>query len=107
MISVTDAKELIQKNCIPLSPVQCKLGTGIGKILSADIYSPLDIPAYPQSSMDGYAISFDSWKATGDLDLFGEIAAGRGDSFQLPAGKAVRIFTGAPVPPGSARCPSR
>ena len=101
MISVTAAKELIQKNSIPLPPVQCKLGTGIGKILAADIFSPLDIPAYPQSSMDGYAISFDSWKATGELDLFGEIAAGRGDTFQLPAGKAVRIFTGAPVPPGA------
>lgn len=101
MISVAAAKELIQHNCNTLKPVQLPLQEAVGRILAENIYAPLDIPAYPQSSMDGYALSFEGWKSSGELDIFGEIAAGRGDRFQLPPGKAVRIFTGAPVPPGA------
>ncbi|MBZ5858327.1 molybdopterin molybdotransferase MoeA [Flavihumibacter profundi] len=101
MITVTAAKELIRTNCQALSPVTMPLLQAAGKTLAHDIWAPNDIPAFPQSSMDGYAISYKSWKTYGLLDLFGEIAAGRGDSIELPDGKAFRIFTGAPVPFGA------
>ncbi len=101
MISVSAAKDYVKRNCAPLTPIEIPLEKAVGRILAESIYAPLDIPAYPQSSMDGYALSFEGWKNSGELLVFGEIAAGRGDMFQLPAGKAVRIFTGAPVPPGA------
>lgn len=101
MITVSAALQLIREHCSPLPSKTIALKDAAGKVLAEDIFAPIDIPAYPQSSMDGYAFFFAGWKAAGKLGLFGEIAAGRGDRMELPAGKAVRIFTGAPVPPGA------
>ena len=72
-----------------------------GKILADDVYATTDIPPFPQSSMDGYAFLFSEWKLHKKLTLEGEIAAGNNKEMLLLPGKAVRIFTGAPVPPGA------
>ena len=101
MITAAKARQLIRENTVRLDPVTVSLSEAAEKILAEDIFAPIDIPAYPQSSMDGYAFSYQGWMDSEDLGLFGEVAAGRGDSFELPSGKAVRIFTGAPVPTGA------
>ncbi len=62
MISVTEAKKIIENNTNSLPPVELILEKAAGKIVAEDVYASLDIPAYPQSSMDGYAISFNGWK---------------------------------------------
>jgi len=72
-----------------------------GKILAEDIYATIDIPAFPQSSMDGYAFLFSEWKPHKKLIIEGEIPAGANEKIPLASGKAARIFTGAPVPPGA------
>ena len=100
MISVEQAKEMIQGSVQQLNSCEVGLAAAVGRVLANDIYAALDIPAYPQSSMDGYALSFDSLGST--LTLQGEMAAGSSIGMQVEAGKAVRIFTGAAVPPGDA-----
>jgi molybdopterin molybdotransferase len=101
MISVDEAKKIIQENIVALQPVQMPLQKAAGKILAEDVYPTVDIPAFPQSSMDGYAFSFSQWQQQKKLIIDGEIAAGSEKEILLAEGKAIRIFTGAPVPPGA------
>lgn len=99
MISVQEAKEKIRQHSQPLAAAIVPLDAAAGKILATEIRSPLDIPAYPQSSMDGYALFYDG--SSDGRPVTGEIPAGKTTAFELQPGKAVRIFTGAPVPPGA------
>ena len=99
MISVTEAKQLINENISPLQPVLKSLETVSGHILSADVFGAHDIPAFRQSSMDGYAIRFEDKDK--ELDLIGEMAAGTSHNLVLKAAQASRIFTGAPLPDGA------
>lgn len=101
MISVAEAKKLIEEHTITLRPVPVSLQEATGKILAEEVYTITDIPAFPQSAMDGYAFLFNEWKKNKELIVEGEIAAGSNEEKTLPPGKAVRIFTGAPVPPGA------
>lgn len=101
MISTSEAKELIHSNVRSLNTVRLPLPEAAGLTLAEAITATLDIPAFPQSSMDGYAFSFDGWKSNRELVIDGEMAAGAGSFTELSPGKAIRIFTGAPVPPGA------
>lgn len=101
MISVNEAKKIIRENIITLPPVKTQLLQSSGKVLAEDVYSSINIPAFHQSSMDGFAFSFHHWKTKSSLKIKGEVAAGSNASFALPDGDAVRIFTGAAVPEGA------
>ena len=101
MISVSEAKKIISENVSSLQSVPLPLPESSGLILAEDIYATMDIPAFPQSSMDGYAFSFAGWKQYKKLKITGEVAAGSNESFTLTPENAVRIFTGAAVPPGA------
>jgi molybdopterin molybdotransferase len=99
MISVSEAKNIIQENVERLSPVYLSLEQSAGLILAKDIYAPVSIPAFPQSGMDGYAIAFSSIGKP--IAMAGEQAAGANLHTQLKPGTAIRIFTGAVVPEGA------
>jgi molybdopterin molybdotransferase len=99
LISVDEAKELIGKYVQPIVPKKIPLIESIGLKLTEDIISSYDIPAFPQSSMDGYAFAWDP--SLSSYKLIGEVAAGSNDEFKLEHGHAVRIFTGAPLPQGA------
>ncbi|PUE55189.1 molybdopterin molybdotransferase MoeA [Limnohabitans parvus] len=72
-----------------------------GRILAQDLVSALQVPAFDNSSMDGYAVrSTDVQEAGIELTVTQRIAAGHFGQPLLP-GEAARIFTGAPVPPGA------
>jgi len=101
MISVTEAKEIISDNITALSPVILPLQQSAGLTLAEDVHASIDIPAFPQSSMDGYAFSFNKWGQNKKLKIVGEVAAGSNEPFNLSPGNAVRIFTGAAVPAGA------
>ncbi len=101
MISVAEAKKIILDHVTALSPVKHSLQQALGESLAEDIYASVDIPAFPQSSMDGYAFLFNEWKSKKPIFIEGEIAAGASSAVMLEKGTAVRIFTGAPVPPGA------
>ena len=101
MISVTEAKKIISENVSSLQPVTLPLQKSAELILAEDIYATTDTPAFPQSSMDGYAFSFSGWQQHKKLKIAGEVAAGSNETFTLSPENAVRIFTGAAVPPGA------
>ncbi|MBC7888688.1 MAG: molybdopterin molybdotransferase MoeA [Ferruginibacter sp.] len=101
MITVEDAKKLIQEQAGPLIPVTETLTQAAGMVLAADIFSTLDIPAFNQSSMDGYAFSFSGWQTHTTLQIAGEMQAGSNETIAFSSEQAIRIFTGAPVPEGA------
>jgi molybdopterin molybdotransferase len=101
MISVNEAKELVDRNTAPLQPVELPLMKAAGLVLAEDAYSDFDVPAFEQSGMDGYAFRFQDWASNQTLSIQDEIPAGRTDEVRLGENKAARIFTGAPLPSGA------
>ncbi len=99
MISVIEAKNMIAENVKTFSPACLRLQLSAGLILAKDIYAPVNIPAFPQSGMDGYALAFSS--ITKQIKIEGEQAAGNHLKITIKPGTAVRIFTGAVVPEGA------
>jgi molybdopterin molybdotransferase len=87
----------------PPPPIQrTGLDQALGRVLAADVLCPMNLPAWDNSAMDGYALrAVDLSPAGGYLALSGRIAAGDGPGEPLREGQAVRIFTGAPLPPGA------
>ena len=70
-----------------------------GRVLAVDLHAPLDLPPWPNSAMDGYALRVADW--TGEpLPVSQRIFAGQAPQ-PLQAGTCARIFTGAPVPEGA------
>jgi len=79
---------------------------GLGRVLVEDISSPVDVPHFPRSAMDGYAVrAVDTHGASEGLPsylkLVGEITMGRPATVALSAGEAVLIHTGGMLPPGA------
>lgn len=99
MINVERAKKIILENVITLPSVKLDLLHAAGLILAKDIYAAIDIPAFPQSGMDGYALAFSS--VGNPITIAGEQAAGSNLQRQVKPDTAVRIFTGAVVPEGA------
>ncbi|MFR0691564.1 gephyrin-like molybdotransferase Glp [Enterobacterales bacterium AE_CKDN230030158-1A_HGKHYDSX7] len=84
------------------SSVRVDLESALGRILAEDIRSPIDLPLWDNSAMDGYALrSADMGLSGARLKIAGTIAAGEAAQVELQPGQAMRIFTGAPLPPGA------
>jgi len=78
------------------------LELALGRISSRDVASPIDLPPFRNSQMDGYAVrAVDVASAPVSLPVVGEVAAAPGAPAELAAGTAVKIMTGAPVPAGA------
>ena len=76
-----------------------------GAVLAQDLVAPRDVPAFANSAIDGYAFAHASLKDhQRSLEIVGEIFAGDQPDQPLLAGQAVRIFTGAVMPPGADTC---
>jgi molybdopterin molybdotransferase len=101
LLNVAEAKKIVLEHAGSLSPMKLSLSGAAGSTLAEDVYASTDIPAFPQSSMDGYAFSFSDWQKNKKLKITGEVAAGSNETFTLVSGNAVRIFTGAAVPSGA------
>jgi molybdopterin molybdotransferase len=78
------------------------LREAIGRILAADITAGRDVPPHDNSAVDGYAVHFDDLATDGPtrLAVAGRAAAGHPLIGPAQRGQAIRIFTGAPMPPG-------
>lgn len=106
MLSVPDAVERILADVGRLLPERVPLLAAVGRVLARDVVSPLDLPPWTNSAMDGYAVrASDVASATRDapvsLPVSETIAAGAFPSRPLAAGEAARIMTGAPLPEGA------
>jgi molybdopterin molybdotransferase len=101
MITVSEAKQLVRANAARLPATSLSLDEAAGSVLAADVHALYDIPAYDQSSMDGYAFRFSDWHPGEQLLIEGEMQAGQDLPLTLAQGRTARIFTGAPVPKGA------
>ncbi|MET0828154.1 MAG: gephyrin-like molybdotransferase Glp [Microbacterium sp.] len=78
------------------------LALAAGRVTAAEILSPIELPTFRNSQMDGFAVhAADVVGIPAVLPVVGEIAAGAGDPAPLAAGSAIAIMTGAPVPAGA------
>lgn len=101
MISVEKAKQAVKENINILSVENISIENAYGYILAEDIYSPLALPPFNQSSMDGYAFILNDFKNNLPIKIIAEVAAGDSYKNTLKSGEAIRIFTGAAVPVGA------
>jgi molybdopterin molybdotransferase len=103
LMTVAEARALFAER---LSPVvgdeTVSLAQVDGRVLASDLTSPLSLPPFDNSAVDGYAVRFDDLAQNGEtrLPVGGRLAAGAAADLNGAAGSAVRIFTGAPMPPG-------
>ena len=92
LLEMAGATPILQRERLPLAQVQ-------GRVLAEDLISTLDLPPWPNSAMDGYALRLGDW--TGEpLVVSQKIFAGNAPQ-PLQPGTCARIFTGAPVPAGA------
>ncbi|MFE3102590.1 molybdopterin molybdotransferase MoeA [Nocardia tengchongensis] len=78
------------------------IAAALGRRLAVDVSAPLDLPVFRNSAMDGYAVAAESVAIVpATLPLAGVVAAGNTEGLVLPLGAAVKVMTGAPVPPGA------
>ena len=77
------------------------LAAADGRVLAQDVVAPLDLPPFANSAVDGYAVRFADLAASGEtrLPVSGRVPAGTDAAGVTTAGMAVRVFTGAPMPP--------
>src|SRR6266571_8306403 len=105
MISVEEALERILAEITPLPVTAVPLSEALGLVLAEDVVAQEDIPPFANSAMDGFALlSRDSQPRAGQpprLRVTGEVAAGYVADHAVEEGTAMRIMTGAPVPPGA------
>src|ERR1051326_4515004 len=106
MLKYEDALERILKAVPQDGPEPVALNQAAGRVLVENISSPIDLPPFDNSAMDGYAVrANDVAGATAEspirLRLVGKIAAGDAFSGEVTAGTCVRLFTGSFLPAGA------
>ncbi len=98
MIGVTEAKSKLFKAVKPLDAVKISVKDSPGYILYEDIYSPVNLPLFDNSAVDGYAIRSKDCTGRKEIKIIGEVKAGKKSVLKINKGTAVRLFTGAMVP---------
>lgn len=103
--SVEEARSFLLERARPITEIE-RIDTihGVGRILAEDILSPIDVPGYDNSAMDGYAVRSEDIATEGETSLAigRRIAAGESaPEYTLKSDEAARIFTGAPIPDGA------
>ncbi len=101
LISVEEALLRVLDGVSPLAAEEVPIDAAHGRVLAATLASRRTQPPADLSSMDGYAVlAADITEVPARLRVVGESAAGRPFQGMLKSGEAVRIFTGAVMPPG-------
>jgi molybdopterin molybdotransferase len=82
------------------------LSEASGRVLTEEIRAPIDLPIFDNSAMDGYAVRAADVASAQPaspvrLRLAGKVAAGEALAGEVTAGMCLRLFTGAPLPPGA------
>lgn len=101
MISVSEAIKIVHSNSVTLDVENVAVRTSFGQVLSTDVISPLDLPPFHQSAMDGYALRLSDVQDHKQIRIIGESAAGNVFHGTINTGECVRIFTGARLPEGA------
>lgn len=92
LLVMAELRRLQDSESIPLSAAR-------QRVLANDLLATLDLPPWPNSAMDGYALNVEGWDGR-PLPVSQQVFAGQAPE-ALAAGTCARIFTGAPVPKGA------
>jgi len=106
MLQLEEAVERILRAVPPAQRETVPLRDCVGRFVAEQIASPIDLPPFTNSSMDGYAVvAKDTRPHTPDehptLKIVGRIPAGQSFSGTIQRGECVRLFTGSPLPAGA------
>jgi molybdenum cofactor synthesis domain-containing protein len=103
VISLAAAQQLVLEAVGPLPARDVALTEALGLVLAAPVVAAEDVPPFANSAVDGYAVrAADTAPGSVELIVAGELAAGQAPpSRPLQSGEAMRIMTGAAVPPGA------
>jgi molybdopterin molybdotransferase len=102
VLTVEEALAQILARARPLATERVDVGHALGRVLAEPVVSRREIPPWPNSSMDGYAVrAADTQRAPVTLKVVGRVPAGVVPEHPVGPGQAVRIFTGAPLPDGA------
>ncbi len=98
MIGYAEALSKVIKNSAPTGTESCSARQALGRILAQPISSPVDLPPFTNSAMDGFALrrTGSEWPVGHEFEVAGELAAG--DGREVESAEAWEIMTGAPVP---------
>ncbi len=99
MITVKEARQLVYSHAKLLEPIVTPLINSVGMVTADNIQSPIDMPSFNQSSMDGFAIQMKYMDAI--MPIQDELPAGSSKQLELKEGHAIKVFTGGPVPAGA------
>ena len=106
-ISLEEARRRLGAALRPIARIErVRLADAVGRVSAADVTSPIDVPPFARSAMDGYAVaSADTASATRStpvrLRLVDRIYTGHVSSIAVERGTCAEIATGAPLPPGA------
>ena len=106
MLDYADARSLVIEHTRPLNRILRPLPEARGFAAAEDLRASHPLPLFDNSAMDGYAVRHQDIKGASrntaaTLKVVGSIAAGQIAKVGLPGGAAIRIMTGAPLPPGA------
>ena len=103
---VSDLPSLAQARAVvaaavppPLGEEDVPVGDALGRVLARDVAAAADVPPFPNSAMDGFAVR--AVRAGRELRVVDEARAGRPARRAVGEGEAIRISTGAPMPDGA------
>ena len=104
-LPVAEAQRIICERVAPIEASEkLALRSALDRVLAEDIVSPINVPAYDNSAMDGYALRGADLPPPGAPDatfkVIGVAYAGRPCAQAPQAGECIRIMTGAAIPPG-------
>ncbi len=100
-LTVAEARGRMLAGAGRLGTQEVVLTKALGRVLAAPVVADRDQPPFDASAMDGWAIRHADLAPGARFRIAGESAAGQAYARPVEAGQAVRIFTGAPVPPGA------
>lgn len=106
MISLEDARARVLADCRAAPAQRVALTDALGLVLAEDVDAPEAVPPFASSAMDGFAVRAADVATAGDstpvrLRVTGTLAAGAAPDVPVGPGEAIRIMTGAPLPPGA------
>lgn len=104
LMTVAEAEAMIGERIAPVAEFdRVPLAEAAGRYLVCDIIAPVALPPFDNSAVDGYAVRHSDLAREGAsrFRVSGRLQAGESASGVIIAGEAVRIFTGAPMPPGA------
>jgi molybdopterin molybdotransferase len=100
-LRVEDALAVLAERVVPLDGVETvPVAAALGRVLAEAVVSPVNVPPHDNSAVDGWGYAAATRPADGRMKVVATIAAGHPYAGTVPAGSAVRILTGAPVPAG-------